>query len=312
MGYRLRPYEQRDDERIVAILNQIAPMPTTVEHFRWQEGRREKDEPFTRLMAEDEEGRVVGYGFAHKPKTLPGRWWGVRAVVDPSLRGRGAGRALYDAVSRVAIEADAVRLDANVRDNDPYSLGFAERRGFAIEHHMFESTLDVTTFDLSHWQEDWAKPMEHGIEIARFGKNRSEEAIQQLYQLSSALFHDMPGTEHMSVPPFHQWRSWVVDGPDSDLDGAFVALDGDRYVGVSGCTFRKGSDAYTWFTGTLPEYRGKGIALALKLRTIEYVRQKGWTRMRTNNHSKNPGMLRVNEKLGYRPEPGAYFMYRMV
>jgi GNAT superfamily N-acetyltransferase len=64
--------------------------------------------------------------------------------------------------------------------------------------------------------------------------------------------------------------------------------------------------AYNAFTGVLREYRGRGLAQALKLQTILLAKREGVRYVRTNNDSKNAPMLAVNRKLGYMPEPGYY------
>jgi GNAT superfamily N-acetyltransferase len=60
------------------------------------------------------------------------------------------------------------------------------------------------------------------------------------------------------------------------------------------------------FTGILREYRGRGLAQALKLQTILLARREGMLSIRTNNDSENAPILTVNQKLGYVPEPGFY------
>jgi len=52
------------------------------------------------------------------------------------------------------------------------------------------------------------------------------------------------------------------------------------------------------------EYRGRGLAQALKLQTVLLGKRAGLRYIRTNNDSKNTPMLAVNRKLGYRPSPG--------
>lgn len=56
----------------------------------------------------------------------------------------------------------------------------------------------------------------------------------------------------------------------------------------------------------LRDYRGRGLAQALKLQTVLLARRAGMRTIRTNNDSLNAPMLAVNRKLGYRPEPGYY------
>jgi RimJ/RimL family protein N-acetyltransferase len=55
------------------------------------------------------------------------------------------------------------------------------------------------------------------------------------------------------------------------------------------------------FTGTLRAYRGRGLALAVKLASIAWAREHGVTSMQTNNDETNAPMLAINRRLGYRP-----------
>ena len=56
-------------------------------------------------------------------------------------------------------------------------------------------------------------------------------------------------------------------------------------------------------TGTHPDYRGRGIAFALKLLTIDYARQHGIREIRTQNDTRNEPMLHINQSVGFVTEP---------
>ena len=56
-----------------------------------------------------------------------------------------------------------------------------------------------------------------------------------------------------------------------------------------------------WMTGTRRAYRGRGLALAVKLASIEWAAANGITRMLTFNDATNAPMLAVNRRLGYEP-----------
>jgi len=55
------------------------------------------------------------------------------------------------------------------------------------------------------------------------------------------------------------------------------------------------------FTGTRRAYRGRGLALAVKLASINWAAANGITRLLTYNDATNAPMLAVNARLGYQP-----------
>jgi predicted GNAT superfamily acetyltransferase len=57
-------------------------------------------------------------------------------------------------------------------------------------------------------------------------------------------------------------------------------------------------------TGVLREYRGRGIAIALKLRVTQYALQNGYDTIKTWNDSENVAMLAVNTKFRFKREVG--------
>ncbi|MCI0776458.1 MAG: GNAT family N-acetyltransferase, partial [Chloroflexi bacterium] len=90
-------------------------------------------------------------------------------------------------------------------------------------------------------------------------------------------------------------------------EGAYLALDGDQIIGVAHVMLDTEHDRMeNLFTGVLREYRGRGIAQAMKLLTIKYARQSGVSEILTENDSENAPMLAVNGKLGYKRWSGVY------
>ncbi len=88
-----------------------------------------------------------------------------------------------------------------------------------------------------------------------------------------------------------------------------MAADGDRVIGLGAVGYFAATNSmYNMITGVHPDYRGRKIALALKLLTLRYAKQAGAAYIRTNNDSENAPMLALNRKLGYVPETGMYFL----
>jgi GNAT superfamily N-acetyltransferase len=54
-------------------------------------------------------------------------------------------------------------------------------------------------------------------------------------------------------------------------------------------------------TGTLPEFRRRGLARLAKLATVRWAAAQGIAAMQTGNSHENPRILALNASLGYRP-----------
>jgi len=81
-----------------------------------------------------------------------------------------------------------------------------------------------------------------------------------------------------------------------------IAKDGSKYVGLS-TVWRLDQEPRGLVqgnTGVRREYRGRGIAVALKLKVIDFARRNGYEKMKTWNASNNAPMLAVNAKLGFK------------
>ena len=61
---------------------------------------------------------------------------------------------------------------------------------------------------------------------------------------------------------------------------------------------------WTGFTCTHPDYRGRGIARAVKLQSLGQAAELGIPIVCTDNDSENAPMLHINETLGYVRRPG--------
>jgi len=86
-------------------------------------------------------------------------------------------------------------------------------------------------------------------------------------------------------------------------DVSVVAYDGDAIVGFTMTGKRQSQDAYTWMTGVGRNYRGRGLATAIKVEALSRAKAKGLRAMLTTNDEPNKAMREINAKLGYRVLP---------
>jgi GNAT superfamily N-acetyltransferase len=310
---QIRPFvPETDMAAMVAIRNQIDPLPVTVEEMWHRERSAPPDVIRRRLVALDEAGQVVGFAHAIWASYLPEGRFNLRVLVAPPCQGRGIGSALYEAILRLAREEGARELEGRVRESHPEALRFAQNRGFSIRRHWFESTLDLETFDETPFAGAIARAEAAGFRFFSFADiPDNEENRRRYYDLDMETSLDIPGYELKAIP-FAEWQALLFQAQSYRADGQIIAAHGDRWAGVASVNLYPESKlAYNGFTGVRREFRGQHLATALKLLAIRMARQHGMARMRTNNDSENGPMLAINRKLGYVPEPGEYWLIQV-
>ncbi len=133
---------------------------------------------------------------------------------------------------------------------------------------------------------------------------RDPGAFRRLYDLNNDLSPDVPRLDPYTPPTFEMFRD-MVTGPGYTPEACFLAKDGDRWIGMSN-VFRSEADPkdlYTGFTATRREYRGKGIAWAMKVRAVGWAKANGYRQLRTWNSTLNEPMLSINVRLGFVKQP---------
>lgn len=313
MPLTLRELTPADDPRRADLLNLAAAEPVTAADLAdWR--RAEDPRRITyRVGAEDKTGWIAGYAHVLRDPWLEaGSFW-THVAVDPTARRRGVGTMLFEAVRDFARAHGATRYHAEARDSLPEALVFAERCGFAVERHIFESTLDLAAFDEARFAGAIERAEASGIRFFTLADEGDTEAARhKVWEVERRVSQDIPGGSEGAIRPFEAWVQQVAEASWYRPDAQIVAADGERWIGLSALGFFETPQpmVYQMITGVECDYRGRGIALALKLLGVRYARRYGAAYIRTNNDSQNAPILAVNRKLGFRPEPGYYRLLR--
>jgi GNAT superfamily N-acetyltransferase len=262
-----------------------------------------------RLVAMSGDG-IVGYAqLFHIPwLSMPGHFWAALRVA-PAYQRQGIGSRLYRSMIEELRQLGAVEVQGEVFESQLTLIPRIQSLGFHELFRSWEFSLDPRTFDLSRFQQAAERPAKRGIAITTLAQEQKRGAdwLPKLYELHAAITRDIPIPGHPHPAPGQDWFERYACGlPISMPDAYFVATDGERYVGES-CLHRLAaapSELNQQTTGILSDYRGYGIAMALKLQTIAYAQQHGYTRIWTGVESNNPSMLAINAKLGFVQGPG--------
>jgi mycothiol synthase len=307
--FQLRDYTSHDIPPLVAILNSIFPdEPSTIEQKEHWERTYPADNPRVRRVAETDDGAMVGYGACMRPfwSSLQDTY-NIFVAVDPAWQRRGIGQLCWQpwsllprrrASPNYAPVAGRTRLARCVSWNRPAS----GRSAFASK-----SALDMPTFDETPFLSSQHRAEAAGYQVITLAQARAEDsnADQRLYDVFAATVVDVPfpGGDRAN-PNYDTFRANVLDAPNTNPDAIFIARQAGRMVGMTALELLPNAVGITGMTGVLAEYRGRGVAMALKLASFRYLRSHSYTEARVHNDTTNPPILALNEKLGYRRLPG--------
>jgi mycothiol synthase len=187
-----------------------------------------------------------------------------------------------------------------------------EKHGFVEAKRTWESFLDLSAFDFGPYAGQAEQVEAQEIRLCQLSELQGLPGWEQrLLDLYNAIQTDVPDIDRASTVTMEQFQKTYLGSNSFMADGHWIALDGNSWIGLS--TLWKGSAddlLNTGLTGVLPEYRLRGIALALKLRSLHWAREHGVARVRTTNASTNAGMLAINERLGFARRPAWLHLIR--
>jgi GNAT superfamily N-acetyltransferase len=277
-----------------------------VDEARYEDDHFDKKYFLRRWVGEDpKSGVVVAVAeMNHMPWTFhPQKFW-MNVQVHPDSQRQGIGQAMYDVVCQELREKAAIVVRSSARESMTDSVRWLERRGFVEKIRNWESHLDIATVDAARFAAKAVVP--EGIRIVTLAETRAEdpECLRAIYDMANEIGPDIPSPDVFTPTTYEMFLSGI-DSPSSVPDAYFLARAGTRYVGISNLWRSEGSPdvLYQGLTGVLREYRGRGLAWAMKMRTIAYAREHGFRQIRTWNNTMNRPILNINEALGFVKQP---------
>jgi mycothiol synthase len=276
---RLRRVSSDEDlEAWVQVRNVVVPNePTSVEEMRVDEDGR-------LLLIAELEDVLVGCGITRR-SAFAGR--GSLAVrVLPAFRRRGIGTAVLLALCDHVRDLGRDELFFSVYADDPGSIAFADRFGKELDYRL-ELIRTVGVEEPALWPE--------GIEgVALDG--RREELLRAAWPLALQGHDDMPLPGDVTID-LDDWLRNEATHPG----GSFVALDRGEVVGYAGLLERADDPALAehGLTVVRRDYRGRGIAYALKRAQLRWAAEAGIRRLVTWTQKGNEPMQALNRRLGY-------------
>jgi GNAT superfamily N-acetyltransferase len=306
---------ERDYPRAAEILQTFERQSVTADTLKEWDAETQPGTIRRRCVGVDENGTIVGYSAVVHNSWMADGMFILSVVTDPPGRKQGIGTQLYDEAQDFAFAHCGRTLTTEVLDSDAESLRFAEKRGFKLWRHLFESVRDLrlSTFDERPFAGIIETLQAQGIRFFSLADAGSTTgALRKLWAVNYQAALDDPASSG-TFPGFEEFQHIVTNGAWFRPEGQLLAAEGEKYVGLSAVGyFADSNSAYNMMTGVLPDYRGRKIAQALKLLTIRVAKSWDADYIRTNNDSQNAPMLAINRKLGYVPQPGLYRLMKTI
>ena len=211
-------------------------------------------------------------------------WAGV--LVHPERRRRGVGSALADRVDEHLERIEARRVQSFV---ELPSIGFAEARGFEGNRDMHYVSLDLS-------QLPDVPPTPDGFRLV----TASEAGPELMHAADAAATLDEPSDAPADAIGYDDWFHEVWNGPTLRWDLSVAAI-ADGTVASFTAVEASGDHAWSGMTGTLREYRGRGLAKLVKAAALHKAADAGIRIASTSMDRRNVPMQAVNTWLGYRP-----------
>lgn len=306
----IRPFGPADYEPVIAVNRASYPdYGESLAEWRHWDKTWEADKYFkARIVAEDA-GAIVGWGqINHSPWAFVPDKYRLDVTVLPQHRRRGHGSAIHDHLLDLVRERRGRVVQATAKESHADGVAFLARREYQERKRDWESRLFVRSFDFARFAGADERVAKQGIRITTLAAERAtdRDALRKAYELDTDCSRDVPSVDPHTDRPYDEWVKHAIEAPNALPDAWFIAVDRDgRYLGLSDLYLSIDDPTFLWqgITGVRREARGKGIAMALKLRTVRYALDKGVEHIKTWNDVNNKPMLAINVAMGFERQP---------
>jgi ribosomal protein S18 acetylase RimI-like enzyme len=274
---------EKDDARAVAALLAWREMAAfgrsegTLEALREEWGSAEFDLARDALVAQSEEGDVIGYAVAHR--------FGSFAAVDGPAGLDGLRSRLLDWCERRQHELGWEEHRSSIPADDLAGKALLAGRGYALVRCNWRMRLDLDRFE--------DLPASAGVTLRRVAP-AADGAL--LHALDQAAFASVPGSEPLPLAAFVEEH---LQPEDLDPSLSLLAeLDGEGVGFVLTRRRPAESAAYVDILAVHPREQGRGIGRTLLAEAFAAARTAGLAEAQLGVSSDNPTALRLYEGLG--------------
>ena len=207
-----------------------------------------------------------------------------------------------EALTRAAALGFRSLLSVVRQDHRP-QVEFLGAAGFRNAYQSWGAHLELKTFDFAPYRALEEKHYLAGTEVRHFFPDSPDAPWEALHALYAEGLQDTPRnptTTHDSASPEY-FRNEVAAGQ------VFAALQRGELLSYTALGLNaaglNAASVDSEHTATRRASQGRGLATLVKATALAWARQAGYPLASTGGNVANLPMLRVNQRLGYLPEP---------
>lgn len=305
--FEIRPALKSDYPRLCDVYNEIEP-----EHFETPEEMLEEDRGREAHLLHGIfvvlEGRriIAGAKYSQFAGMYHPQHFGVYIQTPRRVWASGVQDKLYAHLRHKLEPHNPSRLLSTTRENRPHEIAWLEQHGFTVKQRTWEMRLELSAFLPEAWIAALERVRTEGYVLKPLSAfEDTPEFRQALYQCWLECRRDVPRPGATTEPSFEQFSHREFGSTYLARDGYWVAVapDGELVALSTLWKTEETSVLYTGLTGTARAHRQSGLALALKVASLEWARRAGYTRVVTWNEQGNETILAINVRLGFAQRP---------
>jgi GNAT superfamily N-acetyltransferase len=289
-----RAESDSDLEALALVIDDVTPDETTTVPLM-----RAADAAFpgvARFVA-NVDGGVVGAAatgrFYIYPPDYPAGW--AILVVREEARRQGVGEALLGAISDEARAQGLSAIQVVASEDRPDGVSFLLHRGFVVRERRLICRLAVAGLEAPVFSDP------PGVRITTLAER--PDLVTGVHRVALEGFADIPGADRRGPGDIEEFRQRYVERTTIPADAYFVAQCTDTWdvVGYASLKLRSvgGTVASHYMTTVGRAWRGRGIATALKQRTVTWAADNGIEYLESDPHDTNAALRAINARLGY-------------
>jgi GNAT superfamily N-acetyltransferase len=289
-GFLVRPLEEGDAAAVTAVACEVDDARVLSPAGRLHRLRHQPERARVLELVAEVDGEVVAFCSSRRDTstTTIGACW-ASVNVAAGYRRRGIGSTLLERALEHLRRVGGKRTSSFVRWSEEGER-WALARGW--ERVL---TGPLIALDPRQVSEPAPPPGFRCVSMAELDRP------EVLYEATCIAALDEPTPVRSDDINYEEWLTEFED-PDLDRDSSAVVVD-IRSHGVVSFAYISvvGERAQHGFTGTLPAYRGRGLATAAKRYALRVAAEKGVRQVTTSNAEENAAMRAINRRLGFKP-----------